>query len=187
MIETISRRYSMIRLRRTVVVSVVAGIMIFCANAQDKAPAKNAGSPTPKTPAQEAPAKAATKAAQQSAAVETLVVKARIAEIPGTFPPNDLYSYVYVMKYSVLEVVKGTAAGKEILVGHYNPRIPRAQIKDAMDKLVDGNVEKFEVGARQTLTLLRPIDKIWKDAKEDEYFDTDDSEKYFAIKADVLK
>ncbi|MBD3242540.1 MAG: hypothetical protein GF331_18265, partial [Chitinivibrionales bacterium] len=37
--------------------------------------------------------------AKGDAAVDTLKVVARLIEIPGTFPPNDLYNYVYIMKY----------------------------------------------------------------------------------------
>ncbi|MBD3419849.1 MAG: hypothetical protein GF398_07015 [Chitinivibrionales bacterium] len=117
---------------------------------------------------------------------DTLVVIARVTEIPGTFPPNDLYNYVYIMKYRVMKVEKGEFDGKEILVGHYNPLIPRKQIKDKMDKYVNGNVEKFEEGAKHKLVLVKPIDKVWQEALEDEYFD-DESDKYYCLKADVAK
>jgi hypothetical protein len=117
---------------------------------------------------------------------DTLVVTARIVEIPGTFPPNDLYNYVYVMKYRVLKVEKGEYEGKEILIGHYNPLIPRGQIDDKMDEYVDGNVTKFEKGDKQRLVLITPIGKVWNEAMEDEYFDVEDP-KYYALKADVVK
>ena len=39
---------------------------------------------------------------------DTLVVIATVDEIPGDFPPNDLYNYVYIMKYKILKVEKGT-------------------------------------------------------------------------------
>ena len=120
-------------------------------------------------------------------AQDTLVITARIVEIPGTFPPNDLYNYVYVMKYRVLSVVEGEYEGREIYVGHYNPRIPRAQIKDQMASVVAGDVERFEVGAQQQLTLVRPLGSVWNEATEDEFFDIDDDDKYFAIRADILK
>jgi hypothetical protein len=130
---------------------------------------------------------AAAKAAPSTAkAGDTLVVVARITEIAGKFAPNDLYNYVYVMKYRVLSVVKGAYKGQDILVGQYNPLIPRAQIKDAMKKCVSGNVEKFEVGAKQKLTLITPITKVWNDAVEDEYQDSE-LEKYFAVKTDIAQ
>lgn len=119
---------------------------------------------------------------------DTLVVIARCIEIPGKFPPNDLYNYVYIMKYRVTTVVQGTAVsrGDEILVGHYNPLIPRQQIKDKMKPLVRGNVSKFEIGAKHTMTLIKPIDRVWKDAVEDDYADAD-LDKYFALTADVAR
>ena len=117
---------------------------------------------------------------------DTLIITARLIEIPGTFPPNDLYNYVYVMKYRVLKVEKGSYSGKEILIGHYNPLIPRKQIKDKMDKYVDGTVTKFEEGGKHKLVLVEPIDKVWAEAMEDEYFDSEMT-KYYALKADVVK
>jgi hypothetical protein len=126
------------------------------------------------------------KTAAGKKAGDTLVVLARITEIPGKFAPNDLYNYVYVMKYRVLKIVKGTCKAQEILIGQYNPLIPRARIKDNMKKNVSGNAEKFEVGAKQKLTLITPIDKVWKDAVDDEYPDSD-LEKYFALRTDIAQ
>lgn len=135
-----------------------------------------------------APAKApAAKAPKKAGKVDTLKVVARVTEIPGTFPPNDLYNYVYVMKYRVMKVVSGTCAEQEILVGHYNPLIPRKQIKDKMDAFVDGDVEKFEEGGKHSLVLVRPVDLVWSEAMEDDYFDVDASQKYYALKADMVK
>jgi hypothetical protein len=136
-------------------------------------------------------AKTATAPAKESASsakatCDTLVVVARITEIAGKFAPNDLYNYVYIMKYRVLTVVKGTYKEQDILVGQYNPLIPRAQIKDAMKKNVAGNADKFEVGAKHKLTLIKPIDKVWKDAIEDEYTDSE-MDKYFAVRTDIAQ
>lgn len=119
--------------------------------------------------------------------LDTLVVVGRVIEIPGTFPPNDLYNYVYIMKYRVMSVVKGKYEGKEILVGHYNPLIPRKDIKDKMDEFVDGDVEKFDVGGKHELTLVQPLDSIWADALEDEYFDVDMDQKWFALNCNQAK
>ncbi|MDO5576246.1 MAG: hypothetical protein Q4F84_04140 [Fibrobacter sp.] len=113
---------------------------------------------------------------------DTLVVDARIIEIPGTMPPNDLYNYVYVMKYRVIKVIRGEYSNQEILVGHYNPLIPRRLIKDKMKSVVSGTVEKFEKGAKHNLVLVE-IEKVWNDAVENEYFDSD-LPVYFAITAD---
>jgi hypothetical protein len=152
---------------KRIAMAVLVGVVVWCV-----APAR----------ADETGAKSA-----KSAAVDTLKVTARVVEIPGTFPPNDLYDYVYVMKYRVTKVVSGTCAEKEILVGHYNPLIPRKKVKDKMDTFVDGDVEKFEVGQTHSLVLVKPIDKVWGEALEDEYFDVDASEKYYALKADMAK
>lgn len=113
---------------------------------------------------------------------DTLVVDARLIEIPGTMPPNDLYNYVYVMKYRVIKVIKGEYTNQEILVGHYNPLIPRRLIKDKMKSVVSGTVEKFEKGTKHNLVLVG-IEKVWNDAVENEYFDSE-LPVYFAVTAD---
>jgi hypothetical protein len=117
---------------------------------------------------------------------DTLEVIARITEIPGKFVDNDVYNYVYIMKYRVLSVVKGSYKRKEMLVGHYNPLIPRHLVKDKMDPFVDGTVEKFAVGDKHRLQLVKPIEKVWDGAIEDEYYDTD-LKKYYALKADAAE
>ncbi|MBD3239188.1 MAG: hypothetical protein GF331_01275 [Chitinivibrionales bacterium] len=91
------------------------------------------------------------------------------------------------MKYRVMKVEKGQTEEKEILVGHYNPLIPRKKIDDKMDEHVDGDVEKFSEGDKHELVLIRPIDLVWGEALEDDYFDVDASEKYYALKANVAK
>ena len=91
-----------------------------------------------KCPAVSSTDKKATDKAVKNDASDTLEITARLIEIPGKFPPNDLYNYVYIMKYRVIKVIKGKYSESEILVGHYNPRIPRKQINDKMDNLVDG-------------------------------------------------
>ena len=118
--------------------------------------------------------------------VDTLVVTALLAEIPGKFAPNDLYNYVYIMKYKVLKVEKGKYAEKEILVGQYNPLIPRARIKDKMDSLVNGNADKFIVGVKNRLKLITPISAVWNDAIDDDYIDSE-LDKYFALRTDIIK
>ena len=117
---------------------------------------------------------------------DTLVVTCRLVEIPGKFVSNDVYDYVYIMKYRVLSVEKGEYNGKELLVGHYNPLIARKLVHDKMDPFVDGTVEKFMVGAKHRLTLVAPIESVWDGAIEDEYIDTD-LRKYYAVKADILQ
>jgi hypothetical protein len=124
--------------------------------------------------------------AEDAAANDTLVIEARLIEVPGTFPPNDLYNYVYIMKYRVLDVVKGSYDDKEILVGQYNPLIPRDEVDDKMKDFVDGDVEEFEEGNKHRLVLVQPIEDVWNEALEDEYFDSEKT-KYYALKTDNLK
>jgi len=164
----------------SVIAVFIAAIMVFCSNAGEKSKVEASADKA-------AIAKTDEKKGTNEKKSDTLVVKARLIEIPGTFPPNDLYNYVYVMKYRVLKVEKGTYDQKEILVGHYNPLVPREQVTDKMDPYVNGDVEKFEEGGKHVLTLVGPIDKVWNEAKEDEYFDIDDSKKYYALKAEVAK
>lgn len=114
------------------------------------------------------------------------IVLARLVEIPGKLPGNDLYSYVYVFKYRVIKVEQGKVTEKELYVGQYNPLMARAQVHDKMDALVNGSLTQFKAGDVHRLQLVRPLDKIWKDATEDEYFD-DDSVRWFAIGTDKVK
>ena len=124
--------------------------------------------------------------ATNDASPDTLTVVARLVEIPGKFPPNDLYNYVYIMKYRILKVEKGNFKDSEILVGHYNPLIGRKQIKDKMDPLVDGDVTSFTKGEKHRLVLVAPIETVWNDAVEDEYIDSE-AEKYYALRCDRIK
>jgi hypothetical protein len=117
---------------------------------------------------------------------DTLIVIARLIEIPSKFVPNDLYNYVYIMKYSILKIEKGKHDGKELLVGQYNPLIPRNKIKDKMRTFAKGNVDKFTVGAKHHLVLIAPISAVWNDAIADEYFDCELT-KYYALKTDIAK
>ena len=117
---------------------------------------------------------------------DTLIVTARLAEVSGKFAPNDLYNYVYMMKYQVIKVEKGKYKEKEILVGEYNPLIPRAKIADKMASVVKGNADKFTVGVKHRLVLITPISAVWNDAIDDEYFDSE-LNKYFALRTDIAK
>ena len=89
------------------------------------------------------------------------MVDARLTEIPGKIPGNDLYNYVYVFKYKVLNVVKGSLKGKKVLVGVYNPKIPRGQVKDKMAANSKGNVREFKAGAKHRLVLV-PLESVCK-------------------------
>jgi hypothetical protein len=113
----------------------------------------------------------------------TIEVTARLTKIPGKFPADELYDYVYVMQYQV----EGGALDKQtILVAHYKPRRARNEIDDNMKKVVGGSLKRFEVGAVHKLTLTAEMRKVWKGAVVDEFFDTDrKSKRYFCLKADA--
>jgi hypothetical protein len=112
----------------------------------------------------------------------TVEVTARLQNIPGKFPADELYDYVYVMQY---EVVGGSMDKQRIYVAHYKPRRARGEIDDGMKKVVSGSLKRFEVGALHTLTLTPDMRKVWKGAVVDEFFDTDrKSRRYFCLKAD---
>ena len=114
---------------------------------------------------------------------ENLTIQGKLTEIPGKMPPNDLYNYVYILKYKVTKVLEGKFAGKEILVGVYNPLTPRGASADKMAKLFQGDVRAFKAGDSHVLKLL-PLEGNYSGAVEDEYFD-DESERYLAV--EVLK
>ena len=114
-----------------------------------------------------------------------LVITAELADIPGQFPANELYNYAYVMKYKVVRVIQGSYGEPEILVGHYNPRIARAEIKDEQDAKVGGNVASFQKGDVHYL-VLNPLDGEWTGAVEDEYFN-DKRPRWWALWADRAK
>ena len=55
-----------------------------------------------------------------------------------------------------------------------------------MKQYVDGDVESFTKGSKHQLTLSYPIEKVWDQYLEDEYYETE-LLKYYALKADVIK
>lgn len=109
-------------------------------------------------------------------------VTAKLVEIPGKFPEDDLYDYAYVMKY----VVEGGPMDKQtILVAHYKPRQPRSAIKDKMKTVVSGKLRTFHQGDRHKLQLTANLKSVWKGALVDEFSSVDHkSPRYFALVAD---
>lgn len=98
-------------------------------------------------------------------------VTARLTEIPGTFPPNDLYNYAYVFRYQVLEVHRGKLPQTEIFVAHYNPLKPRAAVQDDLSGRVGGNLDAFRAGDVHRMALEAPLDQFWMGGVIDHYFD----------------
>lgn len=112
--------------------------------------------------------------------VKKIKVIARLVELEGKMAPNDLYNYVFIMKYKVVSVVEGELKEKVIYVGHYNPLMPRKLIKDKMKASVTGTLDKFVVGDKHELILSPGIETFWDGPVEDEYFDDPDV-RYFAL------
>jgi hypothetical protein len=137
------------------------------------------------TGAPAAEAAAGLKIPAQPPVAGKLVLVGELIDIPGQFPANELYNYAYIMKYKVLKVVQGSYGDPEILVGHYNPRIARNDIKDEQDSKVGGNVTSFQKGDVHYL-VLNPLDGEWTGAVEDEYFN-DKRPRWWALWADKAK
>lgn len=87
----------------------------------------------------------------------SIEVTARLADVTGEFPSNDLYDYAYVMRYEVTQSHRGEAPAT-ILVGQYNPLKPRASAADARSGEIGGDVKAFRVGDVHRLALEVPID-----------------------------
>ena len=88
-------------------------------------------------------------------------VTAKLATIGGEFPPNKLYDYIFIMKYHVLKVHRGTVESQDIFVGQYNPLKPRATAQDKFSGKVGGNVERFQVGDVHRMALEGPLDQVF--------------------------
>jgi hypothetical protein len=88
----------------------------------------------------------------------TIEVTAKLLEIPGTFPANKLYDYVYVLKYKVLATHRGKVEGPEIFVGQYNPLKARSAAQDKFSGTIGGTAQRFSVGDLHRLALEEPLD-----------------------------
>jgi hypothetical protein len=111
-----------------------------------------------------------------------IFVTAKLVEIPGKFPEDDLYDYAYVMRYVV---IGGPMDKQSILVAHYKPRQPRPAIKDKMKSIVSGKLRSFHQGDVHKLKLTDNIKSVWKGALIDEFSSVDHkSTRYFALVAD---
>ena len=114
-----------------------------------------------------------------AAADAPLELSAKLVEIPGKFPPDDLYDYAYVMRY---EVLSGPMKGQSILVAHYKPLTPRSRIKGKMKQFASGKVRSFVQGDVHKLKLSADLKKIWSGALVDEFSATDrKSTRYWAL------
>ena len=107
-------------------------------------------------------------------------VTAKLSEIPGSFPSNDLYNYAYVFKYQVLQVHRGKIEGDTIFVGQYNPLKARAKAEDQDSGKVGGDVEQFRAGDIHRIALEVPLDQQWMGGIVDKYFNNKGT-RYWAI------
>jgi hypothetical protein len=115
-------------------------------------------------------------------AADTVVVTAKLVEIPSTPPPDDLYDYAYVMRY---EVIGGPMDKQQIYVAHYKPRVPRSKITGPMKGRVGGKLRSFTQGDVHKLKLTADLKSIWKGALVDEFAATDrKSVRYWCLEAD---
>lgn len=110
----------------------------------------------------------------------TAEVTAQVVEIPGPFPPNDLYNYVYILKYKVLKVHRGNVPEAEILVAQYNPLKSREQVQDDVSGKVGGHVTSFRAGDIHRIALDSPLDHFWMGGIIDKYFATSGT-RYWAV------
>lgn len=111
----------------------------------------------------------------------TVEVTAQLEEIRDKFPPNNLYDYVYVLKYRILETHRGKLDAQTILVGHYNPLKPRANAADERSGPLGGNVRKFVAGDTHRMALEAPIDDFYMGPMINKYHGEDNSPVYWAL------
>ncbi len=107
-------------------------------------------------------------------------VTAQLVEVPGAFPPNDLYNYAYILKYRVLKVHRGNVPQGEILVAHYNPLKPRGTVQDDVSGKVGGKVTAFHAGDLHRMALESSVDQFWMGGVVDKYF-SEKGVRYWAV------
>jgi hypothetical protein len=108
-------------------------------------------------------------------------VTAKLQEIRGEFPPNNLYDYAYILKYQVLDTHRGKVEGATILVGHYNPLKPRAEAADARVKEIGGNLKRFQAGEIHRMALETPIDDHYMGPIINKYHGEEKGPIYWAV------
>ena len=108
-------------------------------------------------------------------------VTAKLVDVGGEFPPNDLYDYAHVMKYEVLETHRGAVDGTTIYVAHYNPRKPRTTVADERSGEIGGNVTRFVVGSVHRMALVSPIDDHYMGPQVNKVPGSENSIVYWAL------
>jgi hypothetical protein len=125
-------------------------------------------------------------ASQPSAEVTSLgkiEITAKVAQIIGDFPVNDLYNYTYIMKYHVLKTHRGKLEGEDVYIGHYNPLKPRAGAADKFSGKVGGNATRFQVGHVHRMALDFPLEDCYMGAIIDKHF-KEPGTRYWALWTD---
>ena len=110
----------------------------------------------------------------------TTEITAQLTEIPGPFPPNDLYNYAYVLKYKTLKVHRGQPDSETIYIAHYNPLKPRAKAGDQDAGKIGGDIDQFRAGDTHRLALAAPLDQHYMGGIIDKYFEQKGT-RYWAI------
>lgn len=108
-------------------------------------------------------------------------ITAKLLEIKEEFPPNDLYDYVYVLKYETLKIHRGEFESDTIFVGHYNPLKPRNRAADDRVPDIGGNLNRFHKGDVHRMALEVPIDNYYMGGIIDKYFDERTGPIYWAV------
>jgi len=94
-------------------------------------------------------------------ALGSIEVTARLVEIRGVFRRDPFYNYVYIMRYRVLTVHRGTLNAQEIFVGQYNPHKSRPKAADHLVKGIGGNLRRFRAGDVHRMALEVPLDDYY--------------------------
>ena len=109
-------------------------------------------------------------------------VTARLTEVPeGAIFKRDLYNYVTILKYEVLETHRGKVEGQTIYVGHYNPFKPRSTAADQQAEGIGGNLKTFRADQVHRMALDVPIDNYYMGGIVNKYFGQQSGPIYWAV------
>ena len=125
--------------------------------------------------------KADTGADSRVTTLGSVEVIAELVEIPGDLVNDPLYDYAHIMKYKVLQVLRGKVDADTIYVGHYNPAKPRDSVADARVQQIGGNLKSFRVGDIHRLALAVPIDDYYMGGIINKYFGEIKDPIYWAV------
>lgn len=115
----------------------------------------------------------------------SIEVTAKLVEIifheNQTFPSNQLYDYVYIFKYDVVERHRGSVDARTIYVGHYNPLKARTEAADERVEGIGGNLETFKAGDIHRMALEVPIDDYYMGPIVNKYHGKTEEPLYLAV------